>query len=101
VGALAGHRFVVTNAPAFASTEQTTAGKASKVYSSYVIARNAYQISDLQNLQVYAVAPGGHSDPLQQSRKLGWKFAFKALVTNTDWIRRVRTAGMNSVAYSG
>lgn len=100
VGALAGHRIVVTNAPAFAATAQTTTGKANKVYSSYVIGRNAYQISDLQNLQVYAVAPGGQSDPLQQSRKLGWKFAFKALVTNTAWIRRVRSAGMNSVAYS-
>lgn len=96
VGALGGHRFVVSNAPAFAATAQATSGKANKVYSSYVIGRSAYQISDLQNLQIYAVAPGGHTDPLQQSRKMGWKFAFKALVTNPAWIRRVRSAGMNT-----
>lgn len=97
VDVLAGFRVVRTNAPAFAATTQTTAGFSNKVYSSFAVAQYAYQISDLQNLRVYVVAPGGQSDPLQQNRKLGWKFAFKAIITNQSWIFRVRSAGASSV----
>lgn len=93
---LGGFRIVRTNAPGFAATAQAGAGSASKVYSSFALARFAYQISDLQNLQLYVVQPGGQFDPLQQSRKLGFKFAFKSIITNQNWIRRVRTAGLNS-----
>lgn len=94
---LTGFRIVKTNAPGFAFTAQATAGAANKLYTSYAIARNAYQISDLQNLRVYAAAPGGQTDTLQQTRKLGYKFAFKAIITNQNWIWAVVSAGQNSV----
>lgn len=94
---LGGFRIVRTNAPGFAATAQTPAGQADKVYSSFALGRFAYQITDLQNLRVYVVAPGGQSDPLQQNRKIGWKFAFKSIITNQTWIRRVRSAGLDSV----
>ena len=97
VGELAGFRIVRSNSPAFAATSQSTSGQANKVYSSFAIARWAYQVSDLQNLRVYVVAPGGQADPLQQARKIGWKFAFKSIITNQNWIRLVRSAGQNSV----
>lgn len=97
VASLGGFRVIRTNAPAFAATSQATAGQANKVYSSFALGRFAYQITDLQNLRVYVVAPGGQIDPLQQSRKIGWKFAFKSIITNQNWIRRVRSAGQNSV----
>lgn len=64
VDTLGGFRVVRSNAPAFAATTQATTGASNKVYSSFAIAKNAYQISDLQNLKVYVVAPGGQSDPL-------------------------------------
>jgi N4-gp56 family major capsid protein len=94
---LGGFRVVRSNAPGFAATTSAVSGVSSKVYSSFAIGRFAYQITDLQNLQVYVVQPGGHTDPLQQSRKMGWKFSFKAVITNQTWIRRVRTSGLNSV----
>jgi len=97
IGALGGFRVIRSNAPGFAATAQATSGQSSKVYSSFALGRFAYQVSDLQNLRVYVVAPGGQSDPLQQNRKIGWKFAFKALITNQNWIQRVRTSGLNSV----
>jgi N4-gp56 family major capsid protein len=100
VADLAGFRVVRSNAPGFAATNQTTPGATNTVYSSFAIARFAYQISDLQNLRVYVVAPGGQSDPLQQSRKIGWKFSFKSIITNDNWITRVRSAGANSVNYA-
>lgn len=94
---LGGFRVVVSNSPSFAATAQAGSGQSSKVYSSFAIARGAYQISDLQNLQVYVTPPGGQGDPLHQSRKIGWKFAFKSLITNQTWIRRLRSSGLNSV----
>lgn len=97
VDELAGFRVVRSNAPAFAATTQANSGSANKIYSAFAIARDAYQISDLQNLQVYVVAPGGQSDPLQQNRKMGWKFAFKTIITNQNWITRIRSAGASSV----
>lgn len=97
VGQLAGMRIVRSNAPAFLPyTGNVAAGTSKTVYSSFVIGRYAYQISDLQNLRVYVVAPGGQSDPLQQSRKIGWKFAFKAIITNNNWLYRYATAGLDS-----
>jgi N4-gp56 family major capsid protein len=97
VGLLGGFRVIRTNSPSFAATSQAGAGQASKVYSSFAVGRFAYQITDLQNLRVYVVAPGGQIDPLQQSRKIGWKFAFKSVITNQTWLYRVRSAGANSV----
>jgi len=97
VDTLGGFRVVRSNAPGFAATSQVTAGAANKVYSGFAIARFAYQVADLQNLRVYVVAPGGQTDPLQQSRKLGWKFAFKAIITNNNWLWRTRSAGANSI----
>jgi N4-gp56 family major capsid protein len=96
-GSLAGFRFVKSNAPGFAPVTQATVGAANKLFYSFAIARNAYQISDLQNLRVYAAAPGGQTDTLQQSRKLGYKFAFKAIITNQAWIYSTISAGQNSV----
>lgn len=97
VDELAGFRVVKSNAPGFAPNTSTTSGYANKTYNSFALARNAYQISDLQNLRVYAAAPGGQIDTLQQSRKIGYKFAFKAIITNQNWIYRVVSAGQNSV----
>ena len=97
VNQLGGFRIVRTNAPGFAATAQAGAGQASKVYSSFGIAKFAYQITDLQNARMYTAAPGGLTDTLQQSRKVGWKFAYKSIITNQNWIERVRSAGANSV----
>lgn len=94
---LGGFRIIISNSPSFASTAQATSGQSNKVYSSFAIARGAYQISDLQNLRVYLTPPGGPGDPLHQRRTIGWKFAFKSLITNQTWIRRLRSSGMNSV----
>lgn len=97
VGQLGGFRVIRSNSPSFAATSQSTAGQASKVYSSFAVGRFAYQLTDLQNLRVYVVAPGGQIDPLQQSRKIGWKFAFKSVITNQTWLYRVRSAGADSI----
>jgi N4-gp56 family major capsid protein len=97
VGMLASFRVVNSNAPAFAATSQATVGAANKVYSSFALGRAAYQITDLQSIEAIPTPPGGSSDPLKQSFKLGIKFSVKSVITNQNWIRRIRTAGLNSV----
>lgn len=97
VGSLAQFDVIRSNAPGFAPTAQAGSGDADKVYSSFAIGKFAYQISDLQNMRMYVTPPGGQTDPLHQSRKIGWKFAFKAVITEQNWIRRVRSAGSDSV----
>lgn len=96
VAVLGGVRVVRSNAPGFAFTAQATTGFTNKLFTSFVLARYAYQISDLQNLRIYVVAPGGQSDPLQQRRMIGWKFAFKSIVTNANWGRQIISSGLNS-----
>lgn len=97
IGSLAGFRVVESNAPGFAPVTQATSGAANKLFYSFAIARNAYQITDLQNLRVYAAAPGGQTDTLQQTRKMGYKFAFKSIITNQNWITAAISAGQSSV----
>lgn len=96
VGSLANFRVVNTNAPAFAATTTTASGLADKVYSCFAIARGAYQIADLQSIEAIPTPPGGQSDPLKQSFKLGIKFSSKSVITNQDWLIRTRSAGANS-----
>lgn len=67
VASLGGIRVVRSNAPGFAYTAQATTGFTNKLFTSFVLARYAYQISDLQNLRIYVVAPGGQADPLTNS----------------------------------
>ena len=96
VGTVGGFRHIRTNAPGFAATTTTASGSSNKVYSSFAVGQFSYAITDLQGLRVYMVAPGGWSDPLQQSRKIGWKFCFKATILNANWIYRIRSSGLSS-----
>ena len=94
---LGGFRIVVSNSPSFAAATTTASGSSNKVYSSFFLGQAAFQVSDLQNLRVYVTAPGGQADPLYQKRQIGWKFAFKSLITNQNWFFVGRSSGLNSV----
>lgn len=99
IGRLANFDVVVSNAPSFAYFSQTSpGGSANKIYSSFALGRDAYQVTDLQSLEVIVTPPGGQADPLKQNYKLGYKFSMKAVISNQTWLRRVRSAGANSTA---
>lgn len=97
VGTLANFRVVNSNSPAFAATSQSTSGQTNKVFSSFALAKSAYQLTDLQSIEAIPTPPGGQGDPLKQSFKLGIKFSQKSVITNQTWIRRVRSSGLNSI----
>lgn len=96
VGMLGGLAVVRSNAPGFAAQSQTTSGKTNKWYYSFAVGRQAYAITDLQNLRVYTIAPGGHEDPLYQNRKISYKFAFKSVILNQNWLVVIKSSGLNS-----
>jgi len=96
VGSLSNLSLVVSNAPGFAAQAQTTSGKTNKWYYGFAIGRQAYAITDLQGLRVFTIAPGGHEDPLYQNRKISYKFAFKTVILNNDWLVVTKSSGANS-----
>ena len=96
VGSLGGLATVRSNAPGFAAQAQTTSAKTNKWYYGFAVGRQAYAITDLQNLRVYTIAPGGHEDPLYQNRKISYKFAFKSVILNNNWLTVTKSSGLNS-----
>lgn len=96
VGSLGGLSVVRSNAPGFASVAQSTSLKTNKWYYGFAVGRQAYAITDLQGLRVYTIAPGGHTDPLYQQRLISYKFAFKSVILNNDWITVTKSSGLNS-----
>jgi N4-gp56 family major capsid protein len=61
------------------------------VHTSYLVGRNAYAVTNLQNLKSFVEGPGGVSDPLNQKRTIGWKVAFKAAILNNNFLIRIES----------
>jgi N4-gp56 family major capsid protein len=61
------------------------------VHTSLLIAKNAYAVSDLQNLSTYIEGPGSVADPLHQVRTLGWKCSFAVTILNQNFALRVES----------
>lgn len=87
VGYWQGTRVVRSNNMATNSVFAST----TTVHASYLIARGAFAVSDLQALQMITQEPGGVADPLNQYRTLGWKVAFKAVILNQSWLMRIES----------
>ena len=68
-----------------------TIASTTTVHTAYLVGRNAYAMSSLQNLQTYVESPGGVSDPLNQRRTIGWKTAFKSVILNNSFYVRIET----------
>lgn len=94
---LGGFNVVMSNAAIQNATTSTGSGSSNNVYSSFALAKEAFQVTDLQSLEVIVTPAGGQSDPLKQNVKIGYKFSFKANITNQAWIYRVRSSGLNSI----
>lgn len=54
----------------------------------FLFGQNAYAVTNLQNMQTYTQAPGGIADPLEQRMTVGWKFAFKSVILNNNFMYR-------------
>ena len=84
VGRWFGVRVVRSNNMA-AITSTTT------VHTSLLIGKNAFAVSDLQNLATYIEGPGSVADPLHQNRTLGWKCSFAVAILNQTFMLRVES----------
>jgi N4-gp56 family major capsid protein len=68
-----------------------TIASTTTVHTSYLVGRNAYAMSTLQNLETYIESPGGVSDPLHQRRTIGWKVGFKSVILNNNFMVRIES----------
>lgn len=62
------------------------------VHTSYLVGRNAYAVTKLQELKTFIEGPGGVADPLNQKRTIGWKTGFKAVILNNSFMLRIESA---------
>lgn len=69
----------------------TGVGSNQTAHVSFVFGQNGYATTNLQNMQTYTQSPGGVSDPLEQKMTVGWKFAFKAVILNNNFMARIET----------
>lgn len=87
IATFAGVKFVRSNSiPTITSTVT--------VHTSYVLAMDAYAVTDLQTLTSYREGPGGVTDPLHQIMTLGWKVGFKSVILNQNFMVRLESAGV-------
>jgi len=64
------------------------------VHITWVFGQEAFSVVELDgmSLQTYTTPKGStDSDPLQQRRKVGWKMAFKSVICNNSYFRRVES----------
>jgi len=61
------------------------------LHTSYLIGRNAYAVTELQEIDTYIEGPGGTNDPLNQRRTIGWKAGFKAVILNNSFMVRIES----------
>ena len=74
-----------TTPPAAPATGTTT-------HTLWVFGKEAFAVVNLDgmSLQTYVTPKGASdSDPLAQRRKIGWKMAFKAVIANNNFMRRI------------
>lgn len=68
-----------------------TIASTATIHTSYVVGRNAYAVTKLQELQTYVEGPGGNNDPLHQRRTIGWKTGFKSVILNNNFMVRIES----------
>jgi len=88
IGKLYGTRFLETSQ---ASVLTNSGSAASEVYLSYVFGKEAFGVTDLQNLTTYVDSPDPTS-ALRMRSRVGWKASFAAKVLNPSAYVRLETS---------
>ena len=66
----------------------------SSLEQSIVVGNNSYGITKwmLKDYDVVYTSPGGHGDEWATKHALTWKFNFKSVILNNDWMYRLESA---------
>ncbi len=84
----AGVTIVRSNQLDFNKIPNTGTGGTLTAHVSFLFGQNGYAVSNLQSMQTYTQGPGSVSDPLEQRMTVGWKFAFKSVILNNNFMAR-------------
>lgn len=86
-----GVTFVRSNQLINYAIANTGTGGTLTAHVSFVFGQNAYAVTNLQNMQTYTQGPGSVSDPLEQKMTVGWKFGFKSVILNNNFMARIES----------
>lgn len=95
IGAYAGVRFMQS---ANAGVKALSGTSGEDVYSTVIFGPEAFAFGDFGSAQVILTPPGGHSDPLKQNIRVGWKAMFGARILEANGSRYVRIESASSAA---
>ena len=82
----------VTAIPSAGTLQPGIPASTKVVHFSWVFGKESFAVIDLLKLQTFITpAQASDSDPLVQRRKSGWKFMFKSVICNQDFLKRCET----------
>lgn len=82
----------VTAIPSAGTLQPGVPASTKVVHFSWVFGKESFAVIDLMKLQTFITpAQASDSDPLVQRRKAGWKFMFKSVICNQDFLKRTET----------
>lgn len=70
------------------------------VFPTFIIGRNAYGQVLLENKQFYYLKDADKSDPLNQTRVVGWKVFYGSIITNQSFMTRIEASSQFTPGYS-
>lgn len=91
VTTFAGVTIIRSNQVGNNAVANTGVGGTLTAHISFVFGQNSYAVTNLQNMQTYTQGPGSVSDPLEQKMTVGWKFGFKSVILNNNFMVRLES----------
>lgn len=75
-------------------TDSGSANAIANVEQSIIVAANSYGITRwmMNDYDIIYTPPGGHGDEWANKHKLTWKYMFKSVILNQNWLARLETA---------
>jgi hypothetical protein len=70
------------------------------VFPTFIIGRNAYGQVLLENKQFYYLKDADKSDPLNQTRVVGWKVFYGSIITNQSFMTRIESSSAFTPGYT-
>jgi len=91
-GIAASGTYTLTSVPSSGTTNPAVPATGVEVHTVYIFGKEAFTSIKLDgmSLQTYITPKGSSdSDPIEQRRKAGWKLAYKAVICNNAFFRRI------------
>jgi N4-gp56 family major capsid protein len=96
---LAGNQTVTITGLGAAQTPPAAPATGVTVYPTFVIGKGAYGQVKLDDIKTSWLDKADKSDPLNQSRRIGWKIFYGSILLNTQFMARIESSSAFSATY--